>query len=525
MCWYGEDRMSALPPIDRPRALVIDDHLTVRRLVADTLAHEFSVAIVAGVADVANTTTNGLDLIVVDVAAAKHRADDVIAALRARRELDGIPLLLLSDQADHAARARLLRTGAHDFIVKPFSPEELRARAGNLVTVKRAREAQEKAEAASRAKDEFLAVLSHELRTPLNAILGWLIMLQRADLTPADRQRALDVIDRNARAQARLVEDLLDVSAMIRGRVRLRLDPTPIRPVVAAALDAVRPAAEAKRIALRWHCDDGELIVRADADRLQQVVYNLVGNAIKFTPDGGHVMVQVRDAGEALTISVEDTGIGISRDFLPQVFDRFAQGDTSTTRRTRGLGLGLAIVRHLVELHGGTIDAQSPGEGLGSTFTLRLPSARAQASEAPARPTAVEPVPSPPLLGLRVLLVEQDPESRTTITAGLEQHGAIVASAASVGEATRLLDEFAPDLLLSDVSLPAADGYALLQALQRLGRRIPAIALTSYARPEEKPAPQSEGYWHLVGKPVDIGELVTTISTVAAVRSAGADER
>jgi signal transduction histidine kinase len=385
----------------RPRVLVVDDSPEMLRLVDGLLSEDFNVVTASDAPTALEKATQpGLDLIITDIMMPGMSGEQLIAAIRRRPELGNIPILILSAKANDALRARLLREGVQDYVVKPLSGEELRARALNLAQVKRARdvlqtelmsqshdlealarqlaaekqralEAQRKADLASRAKDEFLAVLSHELRTPLNAILGWLTILRRAATGTPEHERALDVIERNARAQGRLVDDILDVSAMIQGRMRLRLDPLRLGPVLAAALDAVRPAAEAKGVEILSHCDERELTVHGDADRLRQVFYNLLNNAIKFTPEGGHVMVGAGLVDDAIVVSVQDTGIGIEAAFLPHVFDRFGQGNATGARG--GLGLGLAIARHLVELHGGRIEARSAGEGRGATFTVRLP--------------------------------------------------------------------------------------------------------------------------------------------------------
>jgi signal transduction histidine kinase len=519
-----------------PRALqpvvaVIVHEPSLRAFIADALSKDFVI--------VDAEAPCGSDLVVMDLALSAER----------RRTLDHVPVLIVAAR-DDGRLAAMLDHGAQDFVIVPCSPEELRARAANLVRVKRARdvlrtavtsgsqdletlarqvagekqsaeEAHRKADAASRAKDEFLAVLSHELRSPLNAILGWTCILQRARIGSAEHEQAVAVIERNARAQARLIEDLLDVSAMIRGRMRLRLDQVRLAPVLAEALDAIRPTAQAKNVALHSHCDDGDLTVVGDADRLRQVIYNLLTNAMKFTPGGGHVMVRCTLDGDMVEVTVEDSGIGIDAEFLPQVFDRFAQADRSTSREHGGLGLGLAIVRHLVELHGGSVAVSSPGLGQGATFTVRLPALRPPVEATRGARDGGAQMPGVVLLGLRVLFVEGDAASRESTALALEQHGAIVASAATVGEAVRLLDEFQPDLLLSDIGLPEEDGYALLELLQERGRRIPAIALTAYVRPDERASALSAGYWHHIGKPVDIGELVTTISAIPEIQRRG----
>jgi signal transduction histidine kinase len=528
----------------RWRALVVTEDDGTARSVTEALQDAFVVVIAAeGWSGLETASEPDLDVVVTDVALSGMSAEAMIATIREQPHLDGLPILLLSASADDPVRARLLRAGAQDYVVKPFAPEELRARAVSLAGVKRLRDvlqsevasrdadleqlarevmadrqralqALRNAEAASTAKDEFLAMLSHELRTPLNAMLGWLSILQRAELGDAERARAVEVIARNARSQARLVEDLLDVSAMIRGRMRLQLDRLGLRSVVGEALDAARPAAEAKRVALHWHCDDDGLVVDGDPDRLRQVVHNLLVNAIKFTPENGHVMVRVERDQDAVAVSIEDTGVGIDPEFLPHVFERFAQGSPGTTRMSRGLGLGLAIVRHLVELHGGTVHATSAGIGHGATFTVRLPRPGTKIGEVAAPRTTGAPA----LLGLRVLFVEDDEDTRQMVGYALEHYGAIVAPVASVREAMDRLEDFHPDLVLSDIGLPEADGYELMRLIRARGRRIPSIALTAYARAEDRQAALSAGYWHHIGKPVDIGELVTTMSAVAGMK-------
>ena len=528
----------------RPRALIVHDDPATAQLITQALAGSFAIVAAAdGWAGLEKASEPGLDLIVATTALPRMGSARMILAIRQLPHLDGVPILILSPTAEDPARATLLREGAQDYVIQPFTAEELRARAMNLVRVKRLRDALQfeapggaggdleglareiladrqralqalrNVEMASAGKDEFLAVLSHELRTPLNAILGWTTILQRAELGDTERRRAVDVIARNARAQSRLIEDLVDVSAMVRGRLRLTLERISLRPVLGEALDAARPAAEDKRIALHWHFDADDIVVDADADRLRQVVHNLLVNAVKFTPEDGHVMLRAERDAETIAISVEDTGIGIDADFLPHVFERFAQHTPGTTRTARGLGLGLAIVRHLVELHGGAVDAASAGPGQGATFTVRLP-----------RPDAVrrsDVVPaksaSTPLLGVRVLFVEDDEDTREMVAYAIEQYGAIVEAVPSVRAAMDRLDAFNPDLLLSDIGLPEEDGYDLVRMIRSQGRRLPSIALTAYTRPEDRQTALSAGYWHHVGKPVDIAELVSTITAVATM--------
>jgi signal transduction histidine kinase len=385
--------------VGRSRALVIGRK--AGRLIEQTLAEDFDVVTAADVAALESLALAGIDLVVLD-AGASRTGDPAIAPIRAREELAGIPILVVSDPDQDAWSARFLREGAQDRVRMPVSAEELRARARTLAAIKRARDvlgaavahpdddleslarqvaaekrsaedACRKAEASNRAKDEFLAVLAHELRTPLNAVLGWTSLLRRETVAEGDLKRGLEVIDRNARAQARLIEDVLEVSAMILRKVQLSLDPIAVDAVLSEALDAIRPTAEAQGIDLRCEWAARDLMVLGDAERLLQVLHNLLGNAVKFTPGGGTVTVRTRVAEGAVVLVVEDTGIGIAPDLLPHIFDQFTQGAGRAPDRSRGLGLGLAIAHHLIELHGGGIEAASRGEGRGTTFTVRLP--------------------------------------------------------------------------------------------------------------------------------------------------------
>jgi len=371
----------------------------------------------------------------------------------------------------------------------------------------------QRAEEANRAKDEFLAVVSHELRTPLTAILGYCGMMRLGKLSDARRVHAFEVIDRNARAQAQLVEDLLDISRIVSGKLRLEVRETDPREVLRAALEAVRPAALAKGIRLEVDAEPvGEIL--ADPDRLQQVAWNLLSNAIKFTPTDGRVTARLRREASGITLQVEDTGQGIAGAFLPYVFDRFRQGDASSKRAHGGLGLGLAISKHLMELHGGTMDAQSDGTGKGATFIARLP-VRALAVERTVSPKA-DPArgPSRNLEGLRVLVVDDELDTREMIGALLMDESATVLLAGSVAEAVRLLEREQVDLLISDLAMPGEDGYALIARLRGLprGSEVPAIALTGHARAEVRAEVMRAGFDLHLPKPVDPEELLQVVS-------------
>jgi signal transduction histidine kinase/DNA-binding response OmpR family regulator len=383
------------------------------------------------------------------------------------------------------------------------------------------------AEQASRAKDEFLSTLSHELRTPLNAIIGWATLLRQGNLSPERIPRALETVERNAYAQARLIDDMLDLSRIEQGKLVLSVGPLEMVRVVEAAIEAVRPAADAKGVRLQPVLDSHATIV-GDADRLQQVVWNLLSNAIKFTPKEGRVMVRLRREHSFVEIAVADNGQGISGDFLPFVFDRFRQADPTFTRTTGGLGLGLAIVRSLVELHGGTVSAESDGTGHGATFVVRLPTAPLRAEQAP-MPEAV-PQGAPhgksfecpaELKGLRVLVVDDEPETRDLLSYVIEQCDAQVQTAADAMTALHALASQRFDVLISDIGMPVMDGYALIQRVRALpadrGGSLPALSLTAYARSEDRTRALRAGFNMHLAKPIDPSELLVVLA--AMIRS------
>jgi len=385
--------------------------------------------------------------------------------------------------------------------------------------------ARQAADEGNRAKDEFLALLSHELRTPLNAVYGWARMLRAGEVGADATQRALDAIVRNADAQLLLIDELLDVSRAISGKMRLDVRPVDLEAVVENALDAVRPAAESKRIRLESVLDPRAGPITGDPARLQQVVWNLLMNAVKFTDRGGHVQVLLQRVNSHVEIVVSDTGRGIDPDLLPFVFDRFRQADSSSTRAHGGLGLGLALVKHLVELHGGMVVAQSGGEGKGATFIVKLPLRIAAISEGPAprvHPTApvLEPASEGVRLdGLRVLVVDDDPDAVELATAVLARAGAVVRACGSASEALGTVKRWRPDVLVSDIEMPGEDGYALIRKVRaldaELGGKTPAVALTAYGRTQDRMLSLTAGYTMHVPKPVDPGELTTIIASVA----------
>ncbi len=406
--------------------------------------------------------------------------------------------------------------------------ERARSEAQREDLLRREQEARAAAEAADRMKDEFLAVLSHELRTPLNAVFGWARMLQTGQVRdePAARAQALDAIVRNANAQVQLIDDLLDVSRVVSGKMRLDIRPVDPRTVIDAALDAVRPAAEAKTIRLQSVLDPRAGPITGDPDRLQQVIWNLLMNAVKFTPKGGRVQIHLQRVNSHVEIVVSDTGQGIPAEVLPFIFDRFRQADSSITRKHSGLGLGLTLVKNLTELHGGSVVAQSAGQGHGATFIVRLPLAIAEILGSPmprVHPTAptAEAVPLGPRLdGLRVLVVDDDPDALNLAFAILTGAGAAVRTCLSAPDALAVLQEWRPNVLVCDIEMPGEDGYAFIRKVRALesdhGGNTPAVALTAYGRTQDRMLSLTAGYSMHVPKPVDPGELTTIIASIAA---------
>ncbi|MEA2562455.1 MAG: hypothetical protein QOH06_3959 [Acidobacteriota bacterium] len=490
-----------------------------------------------------------------------------------------MPVIILTGQGSEAVAVQAMKSGAQDYLLKgTISRQELPRAVHNAVekvalrrkvdertaelarandalqtmygeqeelvrqrtaelsgAIVREQEARKQAEEANRIKDEFLATLSHELRTPLNAILGWAQVLRTGKVDESTTARALEAVERNARAQAQLISDLLDVSRIITGKLRLELTPVELPRIIDAALDSVRPAADAKGIRIRVTLDRsmggiGPLV--GDPDRLQQVIWNLLSNAIKFTPQGGSVEVRLGQKDGQAEIAVQDTGSGVRPDFVPYVFDRFRQAESSTTRQYGGLGLGLSIVRHMVELHGGTVRVESAGEGQGSTFTVCLPirlgveggmmeGIPGTLTERRQRPGEDVPdmVRSKILTGLRVLVMDDEADTRDLLVTALEQCGAQVTAVPNVPDALASLDRVLPDVLLSDIGVPGEDGYSLIRKLRarsaELGGNLPAAAVTAYARSEDRIRALAAGFQAHLAKPIDPAELVATIAALA----------
>ena len=446
--------------------------------------------------------------------------------------------LRAGERIEHYETTRVRKDGTHIDISLTVSP--IKGPKGDIIGAskiarditeqKQARkeldEAYRQAEESSRLKEEFLATISHELRTPLSAILGWARMLRLGQLSEENAAKALDTIERNARAQAQLIDDLLDVSRIVTGKLRMDVRPSDPNAFIDAAVESVRPAAEAKGVRVQKVIDTGLISIPGDPVRLQQVVWNLLSNAIKFTPRGGRVQIRSERVNSHLEIVVSDTGQGIASDFLPHVFDRFRQADQKTSRQHGGMGLGLAIVRHLVELHGGNVSAISEGEGQGATFTVRLPISpiyQLDSSGARVHPAARDLLPpnepTERLDGLRILIVDDEPDTRDLLRQGLEYCGASVRVAGSAPEAVDAIVAEIPDILISDIGMPGIDGYDLIRQIRELpadaGGKVAAVALTAYTRVEDRLHALRAGYDMHVPKPVELAELVAVAATVA----------
>ena len=433
-------------------------------------------------------------------------------------------LLRAQEELEERVRSRTRELAAANESLRAEVEERKRIEADRLMLLESERQARAQAESVNRLKDEFLATLSHELRTPLNAILGWSHLMASGRTDPAMVERAIGIIRNNATSQSQLIEDILDVSRIIGGKLRLKIARVELAHILDAALDSVTPAAQAKAITIVREIEDIEAI-SGDPDRLQQVIWNLLSNAVKFTPRDGRVTVRLLRRADEVMLSVQDSGIGISPDFLPYVFDRFSQADGSATRRHGGLGLGMAIVRHLAELHGGTVRADSAGENQGATFTLTLPMHVALPASADPElrkhtdQDAGAPTDLPPLDGLNVLVVDDDPDSRSFLQELLIEQGVSVATAGSTDEALQAFAQCRPDVLVSDIAMPGEDGYDLIKRVRALseqdGGRTPAVALTAYVRLEDERAALSAGYDRHIRKPVDVAELVGAVAQLA----------
>ncbi|TLY63896.1 MAG: response regulator [Gammaproteobacteria bacterium] len=557
-------------PQAHARILIVDD-LPEKLLVYRTLLEDLDAEIVmahSGTEALKCVLEGEFAVILLDVNMPDIDGLETANLMRRHKNARHTPIIFITAYADEMQTARGYELGAVDYILSPVlapvlrtkvrvfvdlyetraalarsnqelesrvmertaelqrSNERLQAEIAERLRVENEREAllaretvlRVEAEELSRLKDEFLATMSHELRTPLNAIFGWITLLRTRRLDEATQARALETIERNARAQKRLIEDLLDVSRIVTGKVTLELATVEPRRAVEAALETMHPAAQAKGLKIVPLLDTGAGTVRGDFARLQQIVCNLLSNAIKFTPTDGQVEVCLARRNGEIEISVSDNGQGIKPEFLPHVFDRFRQEDGSISRRHGGLGLGLAIVRHLVELHAGTVEAHSDGEGKGAHFVVRLPARDAVGQPRPADTPASGVLTSAMLSNVRVLVVDDDPSSRELMTGMLEGYGARVSLAESGQAALTVLFAQRPDVLIADLGMPGMDGYALIEQVRALdpdfGGQTPAIAVTAHASAQDRLKALQAGYQNHVAKPVEPEELAIVIASL-----------
>lgn len=460
------------------------------------------------------------DLVLLDVGLPILDGIEVCRRLRANPETALIPIVQVSASfVDSADRVRGLEGGADAYIIAPHDPGVLLATVRALLRARRAESAAlAESERLNRVKDEFLATLSHELRTPLGAILGWVQVLRATQPGPKEIAEALERIERNARAQQRIIDDLLDMTRINSGKLSLSVVPISIEEIVSRAVDAVKTSAEQREIGIESNVPEDLPILRGDPDRLQQVVWNLLSNGIKFSPRGGRVVVEARRAEDEIELCVRDFGRGIEPAFMPFLFHRFTQADSSASRSYTGLGIGLSLVKSIVEMHGGKVEAQSDGIEKGSTFTVRLPIEREPvlAASLPIRRRA-EPASAGPvgdLSDMTILIVDDDAESRTILQRILEQAKARTIEASGAVEGLEIFRTRHPDVVLSDIAMPGVDGYAFireLRALEPRERPTPAIALTAFAREEDRSSALECGYQDHAPKPVDPGDLIRRI--------------
>lgn len=533
-----EPRPSSPNTPERARIWLVDDSPLEREMARRLLAEQHEVEVFSDGPPVIERLAAGErpDVLVLDWHMPQMSGLEVCRFLRERFDEASLPILILTATGGQDDLLEGLAAGANDFVTKAFDPAELLARVGTLARARllheslrrtelATRRAREAADEANRAKDVFLATVSHELRTPLNSILGWARLLSEGTLDRETLARGLVTIQRNAQIQVQLIEDILDTTRAISGKLHLDLAKLDLGHVTRAAFDVIRPSADAKQLALSINVPEESLQVVGDSDRLQQAIGNLLANAVKFTSPGGSIRVEVSRTGQALSVSVQDTGKGIAKQFLPHVFDRFRQEDDTATRRHSGLGLGLALVRHIVAAHNGTVNAQSEGEGRGASFTISLPretqrSSRSGESDRPSPPPAIvdHGLPIGRLSKIAILVVEDDEDARDLLVTVLTQQGAKVAQAGSAGEALQMLAHTVPDVLLSDIGLPGEDGYELIRAIRSRGHAadtLPAIALTAYSRREDQRLALQAGFQAHVAKPVEPAILVAAVADAA----------
>jgi signal transduction histidine kinase len=526
--------LAAIAASGKPVLLLVEDHPEMRKFVSDNLLDEFQIVTAAdGYEGLARAGELTPDVIVTDIVMPRMSGDRMIQALRSRREFDDVPIIVLSEKANDTMRALLLAAGAQDYVIKPFTTAELLSRIRNLVAIRRAKVALQN-ELASKSHDlaaltrevilqkrdlefnnrlteEFLATVSHELRTPLTSIYGWAQVLAKSGLDEQGRGRALEVIERNARLQLALVEDLLDMSRIMNGKLKLDIRHVDLPPVIDDLIQTTRLAADAKRISIGTVLDPAAGPVLGDPNRLRQVILNLLNNALKFTPAGGSITLSVQRVASHVEVSVSDTGCGITSEFLPYLFDRFRQQDGSDTRRHGGLGLGLTIVKSLVELHGGSIAAASDGAGRGARFTVRLPLLGFRISESDARPRA--PLQECDLRGLRVLVVEDNIDTLELLTTVLKDHQPELKTCTRGDDALETIAGWQPHVLVCDIGLPGIHGYEVVRAARKIRRKnIVCLAFTAHASAADGRRALDAGFdAHLV-KPVTPSEFITVLA-------------
>jgi signal transduction histidine kinase len=503
------------------RILAVVPDADLRATVEAALAEGREVLAEADAASaLASAFASAPDLVLADAAV----GEELVQALRADTRTRGVPVLLMTTRSGPAGTAQALGADADEFLLKPVPAGELAARVDAHVRRAWARDealrletsARAEAESSNRAKDEFIAMISHELRTPLGAILIWAQLLKSDELDAAGVARAVGMIERSTKTLAQLIDDLLDASRIIAGKLTFEARPIDLRPVIDAAYDGAAPNAQAKGITLERVLPGPLPPVSGDAGRLQQVVANLLANAVKFTPEGGRIEVKLERAGAIARVTVRDTGCGISAEFLPFIFERFRQGDTTSTRKQKGLGLGLAIARQIVELHGGTIEAASAGEGEGCTLTVTLPLLVSPAPPLIHADDHDHAARVPTLDGITVLVVDDEEDAREAMCVLLGQAGARVISVGGAADAMDVLDREQPHVLLSDIAMPGEDGYALIQRVRgrspETGGSIPAAALTAYATLDDRAKAIRAGYDEHIPKPVDPTRLIGVVA-------------
>ncbi len=515
--------------------IVVDDNDTNRytkgRLLRQA-GYEVLEAATGG-AGLAFVASHAPDLVVLDTQLPDTNGWEVCRRIKERGPEAPLVLQVSATYVEEGDTVKALEGGADACLTEPIDPAVMLATVRALLRIRHAEHAlrdalareqalRYAAESANRAKDEFLATLSHELRSPLGTILTWVTLLKEGRLDPARSRHGLDAIERSTQLQVKLIGDLLDISSIISGKTRLDVGAVDLAAVVQTAIDGLRSAAAAKDLVVASRIEPDVPRIAGDAMRLLQVVQNLCSNAVKFTPRGGRVDIVVRATDGSVEIEVSDTGKGIPAEFLPHIFERFRQADASTTRFEGGLGLGLAIVLHLVELHRGSVDARSAGAGQGATFVVRLPAAPPVGTSTPALSVRPEPhgaADPDALAGLRLLLVDDEDDAREAVATALAQRGATVATAASVEAALRAIDTEAPDVMIGDIAMPGEDGYSLIRRLRdrtpAAGGRIPALALTAYGRLTDRAQMLAAGFDECLTKPIAIDELTAVVRRLA----------